>query len=133
MKRFLTLMMFIVVLATSIGFVGCGGKISYDLNSTSDGYVVNSKMFGGKEVVIEAEYEGKPVTEIAKDAFNGNSQLSTITIPSSIKKIGAGAFGDCKNLKSVEFPPTITSFGECCFYESGIEEENYSNLPDWCW
>ncbi|MDE7075928.1 MAG: leucine-rich repeat protein, partial [Clostridia bacterium] len=42
------------------------------------------------------------LTEIADNAFTGTS-LATITIPASVKKIGAAAFADCGKLASIEF------------------------------
>ncbi|MDE6790596.1 MAG: leucine-rich repeat protein [Clostridia bacterium] len=42
------------------------------------------------------------LTEIADNAFAGTS-LETITIPASVKKIGAAAFADCGKLASIQF------------------------------
>lgn len=60
-----------------------------------------------KEIVIP---EG--ITTIEENAFEGCSDLATITFPCSLKHIGRNAFADCKNLKTVMLPDTISTI-EC--------------------
>ena len=38
------------------------------------------------------------VTEIKDNAFNGNTELKTVYIPSTVTKVGVNAFSGCKNL-----------------------------------
>ena len=38
------------------------------------------------------------VTEIKDNAFNGNTELKTVYIPSTVTKVGVNAFAGCKNL-----------------------------------
>ena len=42
-----------------------------------------------------------PVKEVEKDAFNGNAAITSIVIPKSVSKVGAGAFANCSNLRDV--------------------------------
>ncbi|WP_022760465.1 leucine-rich repeat domain-containing protein [Butyrivibrio sp. AD3002] len=51
-------------------------------------------------VCLDRYYE---VTEIGDGAYSGNSSLKSITIPKTVKKIGAKAFYNCKNLKKIKF------------------------------
>ncbi len=51
------------------------------------------------------------LTEIGVEAF-ANTGFTEITIPSSVKDVGAGAFADCKKLKTVKVPTTVESLGE---------------------
>ena len=53
------------------------------------------------DIVIPSEYNGKPVTSIAGFAFTYNTDLTSITIPSTITKIGPSAFYDCSYLERV--------------------------------
>lgn len=53
-------------------------------------------------IVIPAEYNGKPVTKIRDNAFYYCENIETIQIPNTIRKIGVGAFEVCRSLKSVE-------------------------------
>ena len=56
------------------------------------------------------------VTVIGKNAFQYGS-FTSITIPSSIKKIESYAFYDCSELKSVTLPSSLTTIGDNAFYE----------------
>lgn len=55
------------------------------------------------------------VTNIANDAFNDCSRLTSITIPNSVTSIGRYAFLLCENIKSVSIPNSVTSIGESAF------------------
>ena len=44
-----------------------------------------------------------PVTAIADNAFNGDTNLTEIVIPPSVKIIGTNAFEGCTKLKSIRF------------------------------
>ncbi len=69
-----------------------------------------------KELVIPAEYNGKPVTAIADDAFKECDSITSITIPNSVKSIGERAFYSCDSLTSVTIPNSVTSIGKNAFY-----------------
>ena len=55
------------------------------------------------------------VMNIANDAFNDCSRLTSITIPNSVTSIGRYAFFDCENIKSVSIPNSVTGIGESAF------------------
>ena len=55
------------------------------------------------ELVIPLTYDGKTVTRIGEDAFNGCSSLTSVTIPDSVTSIGYQAFADCSSLTSIIF------------------------------
>ena len=44
------------------------------------------------DLVIPEKIEGLPVTAIKENAFNGCSQITSITVPNSVTSIGNGAF-----------------------------------------
>ncbi|WP_196805801.1 leucine-rich repeat domain-containing protein [Butyrivibrio sp. WCD2001] len=50
--------------------------------------------------VGEYRYE---VTEISDGAYSNNSSLKSVTIPKNVRKIGAKAFYNCRNLKKIKF------------------------------
>jgi len=41
-------------------------------------------------------------------AFNGCTKLETVTLPTSLKQIGANAFFGCSSLISIEIPEGVT-------------------------
>ena len=57
------------------------------------------------------------VLVIENYAFEGYSQLASITIPNSVKKIGNWAFEGCTALTSITIPNSVTKIGYEAFYE----------------
>jgi len=54
------------------------------------------------------------VTSIGNSAFEGCTNLSSVSIPSSVKVISAGAFREC-SLSSITLPNSVTSIGSSAF------------------
>ena len=50
---------------------------------------------------VEIDNVEYTVTEIAEDAFKGNTELTEVTIPRTVTTIGSGAFEGCTNLKAI--------------------------------
>ena len=53
-------------------------------------------------------------------AFAGNEELETVIIEMGINKITSSSFLNCKNLKRVSFPATITSIDNSAFKGSKL-------------
>ena len=68
-----------------------------------------------KEITIPTDYNGKSVSEIAERGFQQTS-VASITIPSSVKIIGASAFRGCENLTAISIPNSVESIGAHAFY-----------------
>ena len=72
----------------------------------------------GETVVIEGKtYQ---VTGIGDYAFNGNTAITSITIPDGINTIGAGAFDGCSQLTTIIIGKGVTTIGEKAFAHIGI-------------
>ena len=56
-----------------------------------------------------------PVTGIGFYAF-AESEISSVTIPSTVTEIVNGAFQDCANLTRVDIPNSVTSLGSHAFF-----------------
>ena len=69
-------------------------------------------------VVVPAQINGYPVTQIADSAFSGSTSLVTVSLPSSLTTIGASAFSNCANLTTINIPQFVTSIGNNAFYNS---------------
>ena len=67
--------------------------------------------------------EGIKVTKIADKAFEGNTVISSVTIPETVESIDEYAFHNCSSLKSVDMKDGVTSIGRRVF-------ENCTSLVD---
>ena len=56
-------------------------------------------------------YEGKRIAAIAPDAFAGNTEITSVTLPSSVPEIPDGAFKGCTALEGVKFDNTSNILG----------------------
>ena len=89
----------------NIGAMGFDGKTSSETSLTymplPDGtYGVtagNSRYLD--TIVIPETYNGKAVSTILENAFNGSTHLKSITIPSSVTRVEDNAFYDCGNIE----------------------------------
>ncbi len=82
-----------------------------------DGGICILSYTGSKNsVIIDESYEVDGtvynVVEIAESAFETNSEIVSVTIPSKVKKIGDYAFYDCTSLLSVTIYSTDAVIGE---------------------
>lgn len=66
------------------------------------------------------------VTEIGDLAFC-LTDVESVTIPDSVKKIGGGAFSDCGKLTSINIPDSVEVIEEEAFYNSAIKK---ITIPD---
>ena len=102
----------------------CGG-IGMTAQAESDGYFTYKENESGititdyvgdeTELVIPGKINDKKVTGI-DGAFYRCSSLTSITIPASVKNIGAHAFQECSSLTSLTIPAGVLSLGGCAFY-----------------
>ncbi len=79
---------------------------SFEYTETEDGYTISLKsgyMVSG-DITIPSSYEGKPVVEIAENAFKDNTGITSIVVPESVKTISFGAFGGCTSLREIKLP-----------------------------
>ena len=70
--------------------------------------------------------------EIAECGFGDCSQLTQITLPESLKKIGGFAFQSCDNIKEITIPASVREIGQDAFTLSGIEKMVIKDLAAWC-
>lgn len=93
----------------------------------------------GGEVEIPAEIAGKPVTEIAQQAFRVSKfpaalEITKITIPDSVKTMGKGVFFGCSNLQevvlpeNVSIPSTASMFRDCTALQTITVPKNVTAL-----
>ncbi len=74
-------------------------------------------------LVIPAEIEGLPVTEIASSAFRLEKAIVSVSIPASVTTISEYAFSGCTSLQNVSFADgsQLESIGESSFYGTALQ------------
>ena len=120
---FLLLLLFVLVDAKADFSGQCGNELKWNLDDTgtmtisgtgtmytwyeaanrAPWYDLNTLI---KNIVIE---DG--ATEIGNYAFYRCSNLTSVTIPSSVKRIGCYAFYSCSSLQSIDIPASVTYIG----------------------
>lgn len=95
-----------------------GLQYSYHTDNTA---TVSGYTGAATELVIPAEvtHEGKTykVTAIGGYAFQGNSTLTSITIPEGVTTIEYSAFSGCTSLTKVTIPEGVTTIGGHAFHD----------------
>lgn len=64
---------------------------------------------------IPDSYDGKPVWEIADDAFRNCTTIETLVLPQELAWIDSGAFAGCENLKTIRFGECAREIGPFAF------------------
>jgi hypothetical protein len=120
---------------------GGGGRpnpatdFSYDLTEDGQGIIIKGYTGGAGKVSLPSKIEDIPVTEIAKDAFNGETLtinfsqgsngvgseknervgITSITIPNTVTKIGTTAFANT-SITSIVIPDSVVDLGYQVFW-----------------
>lgn len=69
------------------------------------------------DLIIPSEYNGKAVVAIGGGAFYQNANITSVTIPASVKEIRHSAFAYCENLTKVEIANGLEKIEEVAFLE----------------
>ena len=92
-------------------FYGCVNLEDIDMSKVS---IINTNEF--RQTKLQSISLPSSVTKIGSGAFYGCSSLSSITLPSSLFTIDSNAFYGCSNLTSLDLS-TVTAIGKDAFRE----------------
>lgn len=84
------------------------------------------------ELVIPETIDGTPVSSVGTGAFEGSSELTSLTVPASVEEIGESAFANCENLETVNLCGTNVAeeIGvEAMAFAFNVEEESGEIAP----
>ena len=98
--------------------------LSYELINNGTAYRVRAGSVTSGAVIIPANFNGKPVTEIGANNENFLSgafpftSITSITIPASVTSIGEMAFSGCTSLTTVNFATgsQLQTIGDMAFF-----------------
>ena len=89
------------------------GNTKYDSRNGCNAIIEqesNTLIAGCKNTIIPDD-----VTRIGDNAFEGCSDLTTVTIPAGVTSIGDYAFSGCSGLTTITIPASVTSIGNGAF------------------
>ena len=112
MKRFLTILAFLVVTISSYAYECEVDGIYYELFDNEAIVTSGDNKYSGTVVIPEKiTFNGikYTVTSIREEAFAECSDLTAVTIPNSVTRIGYYAFGWCSGLSYVNIPNSVTT------------------------
>lgn len=117
-KIFLFIAVIIMAVMCMVVSVSAASWGNYDYEVLDDGTIEITDYDGEVSVLsIPSSINGAKVTSIGEVAFEYCYELTSVTIPNTVKKIGGAAFRGCNNLKNITIPDSVTSIGEYAFSE----------------
>ena len=109
-----------------------------------------------EEIVIPEKINGLPVTKIASNAFESNTNIKKVVLADSVVEIGDSAFKDCtalevieigtdselktfaayafnncSSLKEIYIPKTVNYIGNYAFYNAGLQSAYFEDYVGW--
>ena len=94
-------------------------KISGDFIVSYDGSKVYACLHHGSEVVLPEGVKSIPDGFMAENIF---SDVTKVTLPESLEKIGSYAFKGCTSLKEIELPASVKTLDSHAFSRSMLEK-----------
>jgi hypothetical protein len=115
------------VSAVNAAGVGAGASVwatpsaAHDFQYTRNpaGITITKYKGTSTEVTVPQFINGLRVTELGIGAFQGRGDITRVTLPQGLLKIGNNAFDGCGNLVSVNIPNGVTSIGDTAFIWCG--------------
>ena len=82
--------------------------------------------FGAEIITInDSEFIlNNPATEIKEGAFEGNTDLISMTIPKTVKKIGARAFANCTSMEEISYTGSVEEWDNIELDDTWDEESS---------
>ncbi len=119
MKKILSICLLVSLLCSTLVFTSsCGASKGLEFALSEDGasyVVVGRGTCKDTELVIPKKHKKLPVTAIAEGALMSLSDVTSVTIPGSVKTIGRKAFAYCDLLSELKIENGVESIGEEAF------------------
>ena len=82
-------------------------KFTFQINYDEASYTIMSYTGDEADILIPAEYCGKPVTILFDKLFAGHKEVRTVTFPDTITDLGEFLFDGCDELRHIQLPPGL--------------------------
>ncbi len=101
--------------AVQHGFIDGGSDPDFIVELTDTTATVIGYVGDGGNVVVPRSFETLPTVAIAANAFEGDTSITSISFPTSLKSIGDEAFLNCSSLTSATLNDGLESIGVKAF------------------
>lgn len=112
---------FVGRVCTECGALETSEGLAYLLNDSGTYSVSGIGTCTDEEIIIPETYNGKMVTKIDSRAFQDCTDITSVTLPDSVKEIGISAFAGCSSLSDVKLSDSLESIGFGAFYSCRIQ------------
>ncbi len=119
------------------------GNIDYDTWELIDrwGIVLHDADYSnGTDISITStDFDGIPIVGVSENAFHNDTQITSLSLPSSVEKVESGAFWKTSNLKNITFADKgkglksleMYAFADCSSLESiDLSNANLTEIPE---
>jgi Fe-S cluster assembly iron-binding protein IscA len=123
MKKLICLLLAIVMLTAALPVATAATVKGFEYRIVNGKAIVTGYMGSASRVTVPSTIQGYPVTTIGESAFNMQSNVKQVTIPSGVTRIEEYAFAGMDGLTSITLPSSLTTIGERAFYNCfGLKE-----------
>ncbi len=124
-------------------FTACPSLLYIDVSKKNPTYSnINGCLYENGNTLLlyagdkDAEIYEK-TTAIRKGAFFGKADITSVTLPDTVKTIDDHAFSGCLSLKKINIPDSVTKLGKGCFMscnamQSVIFGKSVTEIPENC-
>ncbi len=129
-KKIVAVVLAFAITVSFSGISAYAAEADYQTSANADGTVTVTKYIGTETAVtIPDTIGGAAVTAIGDSAFYG-TDVASVTVPASVKSVGANAFAYCVGLTEVNYAEgsTLTSVGASAF--SKCSKYSVVTLPE---
>ena len=124
-------------------FTACPSLLYIDVSKKNPTYSnINGCLYENSDTLLlyagdkDAEIYEK-TTAIRKGAFFGKTDITSVTLPNTVKTIDDHAFSGCLSLKKINIPDSVTKLGKGCFMscnamQSVIFGKSVTEIPENC-
>ncbi|MBR7062065.1 MAG: leucine-rich repeat protein, partial [Clostridia bacterium] len=92
-----------------------GGSLAYYDNGDGSCTIIGVGNWVGRNLDIPSSIDGLTVTAIESYAFAGNSDITSVTIPESVTRIGDNAFENCTGISDIYYGGTVEQWNNIEF------------------